>query len=101
MRFFMRRLLLVIPTFGRRLTDVFPNGFSMHLTEGIIRGRYHRSLETPELLEPEKVYEFKIDLWVTSNLFLKGHKIRLDVSEQLVSEIRSKSQYRARIWNGC
>ena len=66
--------------FWAQLTDVYPNGFSLHLTEGIIRGKYHRSLETPELLEPEKVYEFKIDLWVTSNLFLKGHKIRLDVS---------------------
>jgi len=66
--------------FWAQLTDVFPSGFSMHLTEGIIRGRYHKSLEAPELLEPEKVHEFKIDLWITSNLFLKGHKIRLDVS---------------------
>jgi len=66
--------------FWAQLTDVFPNGFSMHLTEGIIRGRYRKSLETWELLEPGKVYEFKIDLWVTSNLFQKGHKIRLDVS---------------------
>jgi len=66
--------------FWAQLTDVFPDGFSMHLTEGIIRGRYRKSLETPELLEPGKVYEFKIDLWVTSNLFQKGHKIRLDLS---------------------
>jgi len=66
--------------FWAQLTDVYPNGFSMHLTEGIIRGRYHRSLEVPDLLEPGKVYEFKIDLWITSNLFCKGHKIRLDVS---------------------
>jgi uncharacterized protein len=66
--------------FWAQLTDVFPNGFSMHLTEGILRGRYCKSLEVPELLEPGKVYEFKIDLWITSNLFLRGHKIRLDVS---------------------
>jgi uncharacterized protein len=66
--------------FWAQLTDVFPDGFSMHLTEGIIRGRYRKSLETPELLEPGKVYEFKIDLWIISNLFQKGHKIRLDVS---------------------
>ena len=66
--------------FWAQLTDVFPNGFSMHLTEGIIRGRYHRSLETPELLQPSKIYEFKIDLWIISNLFLRGHRIRLDVS---------------------
>ena len=46
--------------FWAQLTDVFPNGFSMHLTEGIIRGSTHESLETPELLVPEKIYEFKI-----------------------------------------
>jgi putative CocE/NonD family hydrolase len=26
------------------------------------------------------VYELKIDLWSTSNVFLKGHRIRLEVS---------------------
>jgi putative CocE/NonD family hydrolase len=29
---------------------------------------------------PGKVYEYKIDLWSTSNVFLKGHRIRLEVS---------------------
>jgi uncharacterized protein len=66
--------------FWAQLVDVYPNGFSMHLTEGIIRGRYRKSLERPELLEAGKVYEFDIDLWVISNCFLKNHKIRLDVS---------------------
>lgn len=66
--------------FWAQLTDVFPDGFSMHLTEGIIRGRYHKSLEMPELLHPSKIYKFNIDLWITSNLFAKGHRIRLDVS---------------------
>jgi hypothetical protein len=66
--------------FWAQLTDVFPNGYSMHLTEGIIRGRYRNSLEKQELLEPGVVYEFSIDLWVTSNMFQRGHRIRLDVS---------------------
>ncbi len=66
--------------FWAQLTDVFPSGFSMHLTEGIIRGRYRKSLEFPELLQSDKVYEFKIDLWVISNLFQKRHKIRLAIS---------------------
>jgi putative CocE/NonD family hydrolase len=26
------------------------------------------------------VYEYKIDLWSTSNMFLRGHRIRLEVS---------------------
>jgi putative CocE/NonD family hydrolase len=66
--------------FWAQLVDVFPNGYSMHLTEGIIRARYRDSLEKPELMEPEKVYEFDIDLWVTSNVFRRGHRVRLDIS---------------------
>jgi len=66
--------------FWAELTDVYPNGYSMHLTEGIIRGRYRKSLETQELLTPGTVYEFAIDLWVTSNMFLRGHRVRVDIS---------------------
>ncbi|HKM76449.1 MAG TPA: CocE/NonD family hydrolase, partial [Candidatus Bathyarchaeia archaeon] len=66
--------------FWAQLVDVFPNGYSMHLTEGIIRARYRNSLEKQELLEPETIYEFYIDLWVTSNVFQRGHRIRLDIS---------------------
>jgi len=66
--------------FWAQLTDVFPNGYSMHLTEGIIRGRYRKSLEKPELLKPGAVNKFTIDLWIISNAFQKGHSIRLDIS---------------------
>jgi putative CocE/NonD family hydrolase len=66
--------------FWAQLVDVFPNGYSMHLTEGINRGRYRESLEKPKLLTPGEACEFDIDLWITSNVFLKGHRIRLDIS---------------------
>ena len=66
--------------FWAQLVDVFPNGYSMHLTEGIVRARYRKSLEKQELLEFERVYEFDIDLWVTSNVFQRGHRVRLDIS---------------------
>lgn len=66
--------------FWAQLTDVYPNGYSMHLTEGIIRGRYRKSLEKQELLKPSGVYEFDIDLWITSNVFQRGHKVRLGIS---------------------
>ena len=33
-----------------------------------------------ELLEPGEVYELRIDLWATANVFRAGHRIRLDVS---------------------
>ena len=34
----------------------------------------------PSFSNPGKIYEYKIDLWSTSNVFLKGHIIRLEVS---------------------
>ncbi|MFI5449848.1 MAG: CocE/NonD family hydrolase [Candidatus Bathyarchaeia archaeon] len=66
--------------FWVQLTDVYPDRYSMHLTEGILRGRYRNSLEIPQLLEPGSVYEFPIDLWIISNCFLKDHRIRIDIS---------------------
>ena len=52
----------------------------MILTEGILRARYRSSFTAPELLEPGAVYERRLDLWATSNVFLPGHGIRLEVS---------------------
>jgi hypothetical protein len=66
--------------FTAKLVDVWPNGFAQDLTEGILRVRYRKSTGAAEPIVPGKVYEYKIDLWSTSNVFLKGHKIRLEVS---------------------
>jgi len=63
-----------------KLVDVAPNGFAQNLTEGILRLRYRDSQEKPELLKPGTVYKVKVDLWATSNVFLAGHKIRLEIS---------------------
>jgi putative CocE/NonD family hydrolase len=59
---------------------VAPDGFATNLTDGILRARFRRSFERPELLEPGGIYEFVIDLGHTSNVFLKGHRIRLEIS---------------------
>ena len=66
--------------FTAKLVDVWPSGYAQNLTEGIVRAKYRDSAETPHDLEPGRVYSFHIDLWSTSNVFLKGHKIRLEVS---------------------
>lgn len=66
--------------FTAKLVDVHPNGKAYNLVDGIIRARYRDSFEKPELLEPNKVYQYTIDLWATSNLFKKGHRIRVDIS---------------------
>jgi putative CocE/NonD family hydrolase len=66
--------------FTAKLVDVGPDGFAQNLTEGILRARFRESTAEAKPLEPGKVYEYKIDLWSTSNVFLKGHRIRLEVS---------------------
>jgi putative CocE/NonD family hydrolase len=66
--------------FTSKLVDVFPDGRAMILTEGILRARYRKSMTAPELLEPEAIYELHLNLWATANVFLPGHRIRLEVS---------------------
>lgn len=66
--------------FTAKLVDVGPDGFARNLTEGIVRARYRDSQEHPELLQPGKIYEFHVDLWATGNVFLAGHKMRLEIS---------------------
>ena len=66
--------------FTGKLIDVFPDGRALFLTDGITRARYRQSLAEPELLTPDEIYEITVDLSVTSNVFLPGHRIRLEVS---------------------
>ena len=65
-----------------KLTDVFPgpDGKSINMADGILRARYRNGLDKPELLEPGKVYAFTVDLLNTSNVFKKGHRIRIEIS---------------------
>ncbi|WUI01261.1 CocE/NonD family hydrolase [Spirillospora sp. NBC_00431] len=63
-----------------KLTDVQPDGSSIHIRDGIQRARYRVSEERPSLIRPGKVYKYTIKLWPTSNVFKAGHRIRLEVS---------------------
>jgi putative CocE/NonD family hydrolase len=66
--------------FTAKLVDVHPDGKAYNLCDGIIRARWRKSRSKPELIEPGKTYRYEIDLWVTSNLFKQGHKIRVEIS---------------------
>ena len=65
-----------------KLVDVYPGPAQLtyNIADGILRARYRLSLETPELLKPGEVYEFTVDMLNTSNLFKKGHRIRIEIS---------------------
>jgi putative CocE/NonD family hydrolase len=58
----------------------WPHGFDLNLQDGIVRARFRDSLQEEKLMEPSKVYPFTIKLYPTSNVFKKGHRIRLDIS---------------------
>ena len=66
--------------FTAKLVDVEPSGYARNLTDGIIRARYRNGRGPASFVQPGRVYEYKIDLWATSNLFKKGHRIRVEIS---------------------
>ncbi len=66
--------------FVAKLVDVFPDGRAINICEGVLRARYRESLSRPKLLEPGKVYPLEINLIGTSNVFLKGHRLRVDIT---------------------
>lgn len=72
--------------FTAKLIDVYPaspdwpGGFDLNLTDGIVRARYRDSLQQEKLMEQGAIYPITIKLYPTSNVFKKGHRIRVDIS---------------------
>ncbi len=72
--------------FTIKLVDVhppnpdYPEGFAMNLTDGILRARYRDSWERPSMMTRGEVYRIRVEAFPTSNRFVRGHRIRLDIS---------------------
>ena len=72
--------------FTFKLIDVYPSnadyplGYALNLTDGIIRTRYRKSWTQPSLLVPGDIAAIEITAFPTSNLFKRGHRIRIDIS---------------------
>ena len=72
--------------FTAKLIDVYPpsedypEGYAMNLADGILRTHYRNGFEKPEMMKPGEVYSLTIPMFATSNLFKKGHRIRVDIS---------------------
>ncbi len=66
--------------FSAKLVDVFPDGMARNLTDGLQRARYRNSPSKQELLAAGEIAKFRIDVGVTSNVFRKGHRIRVEIS---------------------
>jgi len=66
--------------FTAKLVDVYPDGTAYNVQDGILRARYREGFDKKVYMNPEEVYELKIDLHATSNYFKPGHRIRVEVS---------------------
>ncbi|MCF8227405.1 MAG: CocE/NonD family hydrolase [Bacteroidales bacterium] len=63
-----------------KLVDVYPDGKAFNVAESIQRLRWRNGYEEAEFMEIGKVYKVEVGPLLTSNLFKKGHKIRLEIS---------------------
>jgi putative CocE/NonD family hydrolase len=66
--------------FTAKVTDVYPDGRSMHILDSIVKARYRNTYLKEELLTPGEVYEFEIDLGYTAIALAPGHRLRLAIS---------------------
>ncbi len=63
-----------------KLTDVYPDGRSMLITDTILRLRYRDGFTESNLMTSGTIYEINISLGSTAYVFNTGHKIRLALS---------------------
>jgi hypothetical protein len=63
-----------------KLLDVFPDGRSMNMQEGITRVRYRDGFDRARMMSPGKVYEVPVDLHATSWYLPPGHRLRVQIS---------------------
>jgi hypothetical protein len=66
--------------FTVKITDVYPDGRSMLITDGILRMRNRNKMDQWELLTPNEIYEIMVDLGSTAYIWNKGHQIRVAIS---------------------
>lgn len=66
--------------FAVKLVDVAPDGTAYILGDTIMRARYRDGYETPKMLTKDAVSEIKPTPITTSNTFLPGHRIRVEVT---------------------
>jgi uncharacterized protein len=66
--------------FTAKFCDVYPDGRSYNLAEGLMRASGLKFADKPELINPGQPYEYIITLGNTSQLFRKGHRIRIQIS---------------------
>jgi putative CocE/NonD family hydrolase len=63
-----------------KLVDVQPDGRAFNVVDGLMRARYREGQEKELWMRKGEVYPIRIPLGATSNVFLPGHRVRLEVT---------------------
>jgi putative CocE/NonD family hydrolase len=63
-----------------KLVDVYPDGAERLVLDSALRARFREGFDHEVFMKKGEVYKFKIDLWSTSLIFNKGHRIAIHVS---------------------
>lgn len=63
-----------------RVTDVYPDGRSILIIDGIRRARFRDSWERETMMKPGEVYKVDFEVGYLSQIFNKGHRIRISVA---------------------
>jgi len=66
--------------FTAKLVEVNHKNIPLNITDGIIRARFRDGIKHPNLLTPNTIYKFTIELWPTSHVFAIRNRIRLEIS---------------------
>ena len=66
--------------FIARLCDVYPDGRSLIICDGNLRMRLREGLDREVLMTPGQVYEVTVAMGATANVFLPGHRVRLEIT---------------------
>jgi len=81
-----------------RLVDVYPDGTARFLCHGALRARFRMGFERAVLLTPGVIERFEIDMTATGVRFLRGHRIRVEVSSTWFSRFERNPQTGAENW---
>jgi predicted acyl esterase len=63
-----------------KLVDVYPDGTERLVLDSALRARFREGFDREVFMKKGEVYKFKIDLWSTSIVFNKGHRIAVHVT---------------------
>ena len=66
--------------FTAKLVDVYPDGTERPVLDSVLRARFREGFDHEVFMKKGQVYKFKIDLWSTSIIFNKGHRIAIHIS---------------------